>query len=266
MLEAVRQSSPRLGIAPTCEALGVSRATFYRQQQPKEPRPRPSSHRALSQEERKTVLETLNSPRFVDLAPPEVYAALLDEETYLCSIRTMYRVLAANKAVRDRRDLKRHPNYAAPELLATGPNQLWSWDITKLLGPAKWTYYYLYVIMDVFSRYVVGWMLAHRESATLAEQLILESCGRQGIERDQLTLHADRGSSMRSKTVAMLLADLGVTKTHSRPYTSTDNPYSEAQFKTLKYRPDFPDRFGSMEHGRGFCGDFFPWYNTEHRH
>jgi putative transposase len=212
------------------------------------------------------VLETLNSPRFVDLAPPEVYAALLDEETYLCSIRTMYRVLAANKAVRDRRDQKRHPSYAAPELLATGPNQLWSWDITKLLGPAKWTYYYLYVIMDVFSRFVVGWMLAHRESATLAEQLILESCGRQGIEPDQLTLHADRGSSMRSKTVAMLLADLGVTKTHSRPYTSTDNPYSEAQFKTLKYRPDFPDRFGSMEHGRGFCGDFFPWYNTEHRH
>jgi putative transposase len=266
MLDAVQQSAPRLGIAATCEALGVSRATFYRERHPQARRPRPQSHRALSAEERVTVLDVLNSARFVDQAPTEVYGTLLDEGTYLCSIRTMYRILDASKEVRERRNQKRHPSYAAPELLATSPNQLWSWDITKLLGPTKWTYYYLYVIMDVFSRYVVGWMLAYRESARLAEQLILESCGRQGIEPDQLTLHADRGSSMRSKTVAMLLADLGVTKTHSRPYTSTDNPYSESQFKTLKYRPDFPERFGSMQHGRGFCGDFFPWYNTEHRH
>ena len=266
MLEAVEQSGPGLGIAPTCDALGVSRATFYRRHQPKTVAPRPASPRALPPEERRTVLDTLNSVRFVDLAPAEVYGTLLDEEIYLCSIRTMYRILNENKEVRDRRNQKRHPSYAAPELVATGPNELWSWDITKLLGPAKWTYYYLYVIMDPFSRYVVGWMLAYRESAALAEQLILDSCGRQGIEPDQLTLHADRGTSMRSKTVAMLLSDLGVTKTHSRPYTSNDNPYSEAQFRTLKYRPDFPGRFGSIEDGRGFCADFFRWYNTEHRH
>jgi len=181
MLEAVEQSGPGLGIAPTCDALGVSRATFYRRHQPKTVPPRPASPRALPLEERRTVLDTLNSERFVDLAPAEVYGTLLDEEIYLCSIRTMYRILDENKEVRDRRNQKRHPSYAAPELLATGPNELWSWDITKLLGPVKWTYYYLYVIMDVFSRYVVGWMLAYRESAALAEQLILDACGRQGI-------------------------------------------------------------------------------------
>jgi putative transposase len=266
MFELVEQNGPGLGIAPTCDALGVSRATFYRRRQPREVEPRPASHRALSAAERQSVLDTLNSPRFVDLAPPEVYGTLLDEESYLCSIRTMYRILDENKEVRERRNQKRHPSYAAPELLATRPNELWSWDITKLLGPATWTYYYLYVIMDVFSRYVVGWMVAPKESASLAEELIMESCGRQGIAPEQLTLHADRGSSMRSKTVAMLLADLGVTKTHSRPYTSTDNPYSESHFRTLKYRPDFPARFGSIEDGRGFCGDFFRWYNTEHHH
>ena len=266
MFELVEQSGPRLGIAPTSDALGVSRTNFYLRRQPTKVAPRLTSHRALSPEERRTVLDTLNSERFVDLAPAEVYGTLLDEKVYFCSIRTMYRILDANKEVRERRNQKRHPNYTAPELLATRPNELWSWDITKLLGPAKWTYYYLYVIMDVFSRYVVGWMLAYRESAALAEQLILESCGREGIDPDQLTLHADRGSSMRSKTVAMLLSDLGITKTHSRPYTSTDNPYSESHFRTLKYRPDFPDRFGSIQHGRGFCGDFFGWYNFEHRH
>ena len=178
----------------------------------------------------------------------------------------MYRLLAAHREVRERRDQLRHPRYAAPQLLATRPNQLWSWDITKLLGPAKWTYFYLYVILDVFSRYVVGWMVAHRESATLAERLIGETCTRQGITPGELTLHADRGSSMTSKPVALLLADLGVTKTHSRPYVSNDNPFSEAQFKTLKYRPAFPDRFGSIVDARGFCQSFFPWYNTEHHH
>jgi putative transposase len=191
---------------------------------------------------------------------------LLDEGTYLCSERTLYRVLAANTAVRERRAQLRHPHYAAPELLATRPNELWSWDITKLLGPTKWTYYHLYVVLDVFSRYVVGWMLAHRESATLAEKLIAESCERQGIAPGQLTVHADRGSAMRSKPIALLLADLGVTKSHSRPHVSNDNPFSESQFKTMKYRPDFPERFGSLEHGRSHCGDFFPWYNTEHHH
>jgi putative transposase len=265
-LDTVKEIGPRLGVAPTCDALGVSRATYYRRQRPRLVASPRRSHRSLSPAERDSVLEVLHQPRFVDLAPAEVYATLLDEQTYICSIRTMYRILAANQEVKERRNQLRHPTYAAPELLATQPNQLWSWDITKLLGPAKWTYYYLYVILDVFSRYVVGWMLAYRESARLAEKLIASSCERQGIEAGQLTIHADRGSSMRSKTVAMLLADLGVTKSHSRPYTSTDNPYSESQFKTMKYRPDFPERFGSIEHGRGFCGDFIPWYNTEHRH
>jgi len=202
----------------------------------------------------------------VDLAPAQVYATLLDEDRYLCSERTFYRVLAENAEVRERRDQLRHPHYAAPELLATQPNELWSWDITKLLGPTKWTYYYLYVVLDVFSRYTVGWMLAEGESARLAEKLIAESCERQKIQPGQLAVHADRGAAMTSKPVALLLADLGVTKSHSRPHVSNDNPFSESQFKTLKYRPDFPDRFGSLEHGRSFCGDFFPWYNTEHHH
>jgi putative transposase len=208
----------------------------------------------------------LNSERFVDSAPRQVYATLLDEEIYLCSWRTMYRILNEFEEVRERRNQLTHPNYTKPELLATAPNQLWSWDITKLLGPAKWTYFYLYVILDVFSRYVVGWMIAERETAALAETLIAETCAKQGIERDQLTLHADRGSSMRSKPVALLLSDLGVTKTHTRPYTSNDNPYSEAQFKTLKYRPDFPDRFGSLVDARGWGQDFFDWYNNDHYH
>ncbi len=195
-----------------------------------------------------------------------MWATLLDEGTYLCSIRTMYRILEEHGEVRERRNQRRHPNYTKPELLAEAPNQVWSWDITKLRGPVKWTYYYLYVILDIFSRYVVGWMLAHRESAALAQRLIAESCRKQDIEPDQLTLHADRGSSMRSKPVALLLADLGVTKTHSRPYVSNDNPYSESQFKTMKYCPQFPSRFGSAEDGRLFCGGFFDYYNYEHRH
>ena len=212
------------------------------------------------------MLEQLHTPRFVDLAPGEVYATLLDEGRYLCSERTMYRLLAAHAEVRERRDQLRHPVYAVPELLARRPNELWSWDITKLLGPAKWTYFYLYVMLDVFSRYVVGWLVAHRESATLAEQFIHATCARQGIGRAQLTIHADRGSAMTSKPVAFLLADLGVTKTHSRPHVSNDNPFSEAQFKTLKYRPAFPDRFGSIQDARAHGHVFFPWYNTEHHH
>jgi putative transposase len=212
------------------------------------------------------VLAVLHEERFLDLAPAQVYATLLDEGTYHCSERTMYRVLAAQAEVRERRAQRRHPLYAAPELLATGPNQLWSWDITKLKGPSTWSWYHLYVLLDVFSRYVVGWMVARRESAVLAERLIATSCARQGIDHGQLTLHADRGSSMTSKTVAFLFADLGVTKTHSRPHVSNDNPFSEAHFKTLKYRPDFPARFGSLEDARAHCVDFFPWYNTDHRH
>jgi putative transposase len=252
-----------------CEALGVSRATFYRHRHRSGTavvRARSKPHRALSEDEREVVLQQLHAPRFVDKAPAEIYATLLDEGTYLCSIRTMYRILAEQHEVRERRNQLRHPHYTKPELLATQPNEIWSWDITKLLGPAKWTYFYLYVIMDIFSRQVVGWMIAHRESTELALRLISQTLIKEGIRREQLTIHADRGSSMRSKPVALLLSDLGVTKTHSRPHTSNDNPYSEAQFKTLKYRPEFPQRFGSMADARAFCQGFFRWYNTEHHH
>lgn len=268
MMETVKEVGPRLGVSPTCAALGVSTATYYRQCNPKPAAvvPRPGPPRTLPAAERSAVLEILHEPRFVDLAPAQVYAGLLDEKRYVCSERTMYRILEENQEVRERRNQLRHPSYVAPQLLATAPNQLWSWDITKLLGPTKWTYFYLYVILDVFSRYVVGWMVAYRESAQLAEKLIRETCARQGIIPGQLTIHADRGSSMTSKPVALLLSDLGVIRSHSRPYVSDDNPFSESQFKTMKYRPQFPDRFGSIVDSRAFCQVFFPWYNTEHRH
>lgn len=268
MMDTIKQLGPELGVVAACAAVGLARATYYRQLQPKVhgPAPKKTSPRELTAEEKAEVLAVLNEERFVDLAPAEVFATLLDEGRYLCSERTMYRVLAESGEVRERRDQLRHPKYAAPELLASRPNELWSWDITKLLGPAKWTYFYLYVVLDVFSRYVVGWLIADAESSALAEKLIAEACERQGIQPGQLTIHADRGSSMKSKPVAMLLADLGVTKTHSRPHVSNDNPYSEAQFKTLKYRPDFPERFGSQEDARGFHRDFFGWYNNEHHH
>jgi len=249
-----------------CAAMGLARATYYRHLTPRSPLARPTPARALAPAERQAVLAVLHEPRFVDLAPAEVYATLLDDKRYLCSERTMYRVLAENQEVRERRDQLRHPVYKKPELLATGPNQVWSWDITKLLGPAKWTYYYLYVIIDIYSRYVVGWMVAHRESAALAKRLVTECCERQGIQPGQLTIHADRGSSMTSKALALLLTDLGVTKTHSRPHVSNDNPFSEAHFKTMKYRPEFPARFGCIEDARAFCLSFFAWYNEHHRH
>ena len=212
------------------------------------------------------MLAVLSEERFCDLSPSEVWTILLDEERYLCSIRTMYRILAAAAPVRERRNQLRHPKYKKPELLATGPNQVWSWDITKLKGPVKWSYFYLYVVMDIYSRRTVGWLLADRESGALAEALIEETCEKEQIARDQLTIHSDRGAPMTSKKVAFLLADLGVTKSHSRPYVSDDNPYSESQFKTLKYRPDFPERFGCIQDARAFCRDFFQWYNHEHRH
>ena len=263
---AVEERGARLGVAALCRALAVPRATLYRRRKPGTQRTRRPSSRALSPAERQAVLATLHSDRFVDGAPASITARLLDEGTYLCSTRTMYRILSSEGQSRERRDQFRHPAYVRPELLATRPNQLWSWDITKLLGPAKWTYYYLYVLLDVFSRYVTGWMIAYRESATLAARLIDEACRSQGISPGQLTVHADRGSSMTSKTVAFLLADLGITKTHSRPHVSDDNPYSESQFKTMKYRPDFPDCFGSMQHARHWGSPFFHWYNHEHRH
>ena len=270
-MTACQQLAPEVGIAAACRSMEVSRATFYRRLcQAERPlragQPRPKPVRALSDEERGKVVEILHQERFMDKAPATVYATLLDEGTYLCSTRTMYRILGKEGEVRERRDQLRHPHYSAPQLLAMGPNQVWSWDITKLLGPVKWSYFYLFVILDLFSRYVVGWMIAHRESAVLAERLIRETCEKQNIEPGQLTIHADRGSSMTSKPVALLMADLGITKTHSRPHVSDDNPYSESQFKTLKYHPTFPERFGSIEDARAFCQQFFPWYNTEHRH
>lgn len=268
--EAVEELTPLVGTRPACRALGVAPATIYRRRRPP-PEPRPERHqpkpaRALSEVERQDVLDELHSERFVDTSPAQVWATLLDEGRYLASERTMYRILASQGESQERRNQLVHPPYAKPELLAEKPNELWSWDITKLLGPAKWTYFYLYVLLDVFSRYVVGWTIQHRESAQVAKELIAQAHTQQGIKPGQLTVHADRGSSMRSKPVAYLLADLGITKTHSRPYTSTDNPYSEAQFKTLKYRPDFPDRFDSILHSRAFGGRFFDWYNHEHRH
>jgi len=268
-METAFAVAPEIGLAPACRALGVSRATAYRHRSPKPPsaaRSRRRSPLALSNEERAAVLAELHAERFVDASPAAVYATLLDEGTYLASERTMYRVLAAAAEVRERRNQVRHPAYARPELLATAPNELWSWDITKLKGPAKWTWFYLYVILDVFSRYVPGWMVATAESAVLAERLIADTLAKQAIEPGTLTIHADRGSSMASKPVALLLADLGVAKSHSRPHVSNDNPYSEAQFKTLKYRPGFPARFGSIEDARAFARTFFTWYNTEHRH
>lgn len=261
--------SEHVGKAAACQALDVARASLYRFCQPAslfDAPQRPAPPRALGPTERQTVLAQLNSERFVDQAPAQVYATLLDEGQYLCSVRTMYRILDQHDQVRERRNQLSHPAYQKPELLATSPNQVWSWDITKLLGPAKWTYFYLYVILDIFSRYAVGWMVASRESATLAQKLIRETCHKQGIARGQLTVHADRGSSMTSRPVALLLADLGVTKTHSRPHTSNDNPFSESHFKTLKYRPEFPDRFGCIQDARAFCQRFFCWYNTEHHH
>ena len=266
-MSAALELGDSVGKAVACRALGVPRATLYRRMLPAVPRRvRPTPARALCAAERQTVLDHLHSQRFCDKAPAEVFATLLDEDIYLCSIRTMHRILAQNGELKERRNQLRHPQYKKPELLATGPNQVWSWDITKLLGPAKWTYFHLYVILDIFSRYVVGWMVAPRETAELAKRLIADTCRKQGIVPGTLTIHADRGTSMISKPVALLMADLGVTKTHSRPHVSDDNPYSESQFKTLKYRPEFPERFGSIEDSRAFGQTFFTWYNQEHHH
>ena len=299
--EAVDDLVPLVGAKAACEAVGLPRASYYRgrpvaQQhvcERSEPAPasgegglgeqsassmpsalvgsqprerRQQQPRALTEAERAVVLEVLHSERFVDAAPATIYATLLDEGRYLCSEATMYRLLRERGETGDRRRHATHPAKVKPELVAPAPNTVWSWDITKLHGPAKWTYYYLYVILDIFSRYPVGWMVASRESAVLAERLIAESVRKQQVDRGRLTLHADRGSSMASKPVAFLLADLGVTKSHSRPHCSNDNPFSEAQFKTLKYRPDFPDRFGCIEDARVFCDRFFGWYAHEHRH
>jgi putative transposase len=270
-MDAAEELTPHVGTVAACRAMGVARATLYRRRcaTPRpmtEVRPRAKPARGLSDLERQTVLDALHSERFADQAPAAVYAKLLDEGTYHCSVSTMYRILRENREVQERRNQLRHPKYRKPQLLATAPNQVWSWDITKLLGPAKWTYYYLYVILDIYSRYTVGWMVASCENADLAQRLIRDSIHRQGVDAQQLTLHSDRGPAMKSHSVAQLLATLGVTKSHSRPHVSNDNPFSESQFKTLKYRPEFPGRFGCQQDARGFCQQFFQWYNHEHYH
>lgn len=269
MIDAgVTELAPIVGTKAACEALGRSRATHYRHRHPKPPGDRPPrrSHRALTEPEQDAVIDVLDSERFCDQAPAQVWATLLDEGTYLASISTMYRLLRARTEIRERRRQARHPAKVKPELVATGPNQVWSWDITKLAGPHKWTWFHLYVILDVYSRYAVGWAVAPRETAALAKDLIAASAHTQRISRDQLTIHADRGTSMTSKPVALLLADLGVTKSHSRPHVSNDNPFSEAQFKTLKYCPTFPERFAGIDHARRFTDTFLEHYNHHHRH
>jgi putative transposase len=268
---AIAELEPIVGVRAGCAAVGEAQARWYRRHRQSPPSPKPErvpapQPRALSEVERKELRRVLNSEEFVDEAPATVYAKLLDQGIYLASVPTMYRVLRDHDEVHERRRQATHPPAKKPELLASEPNEVWSWDISKLLGPAKWTYYYLYVIIDIYSRYVPGWMLAHAENATLAEALLADTVAKQHIGRHQLTIHADRGSPMTAKPVAFLLADLGVTKSHSRPHVSNDNPFSESQFRTLKYRPEFPERFGCFEDAHAFCGRFFTWYNDEHRH
>jgi putative transposase len=271
-MDAVAALAPAPGvIGAACLAVGLSRATFHRRQAsaarpPTPPRPRRKPARALGPGERQAVIDLLREERFVDQAPAEIWASLLDEGLYHCSIRTMYRILHEHDEVRERRRQLRHPVYVKPELIAEGPNQVWSWDISKLMGPAKWTYFYLYVIIDIFSRRVVGWCVADAETAALFKPLFEDAAAKHGVAPGQLTLHADRGPSMKAKATALMLADLGVTKSHSRPYTSNDNPFSEAHFKTLKYQPQFPKRFGCIQDAKTFCRTFFDWYNRDHHH
>lgn len=266
MIAAATALSQEVGVSAACQAYGIPRSSFYASQKPSRGSSPSSPPRALSQAEKEAVRQVLNSERFQDQAPRAVYAALLDEGAYYCHWRTMYRVLDEHDEVRERRNQLRHPSYKRPELLATGVNQVWSWDVTKLLGPEKWTYYYLYVILDIYSRYVPGWLLADQQSAKLARVLVEETCQKQDIPKGQLTLHADRGGPMIAKRLAHLLADLGVSKSHARPYNADDNPYSEAQFRTLKYRPDYPQRFDHQPAARQWARRFFDWYNNQHYH
>lgn len=258
---------PLVGVVAACTTLGVARATYYRARSPRHaPMPKPLSHRALSEAQREDVLLVLDSDRFADKAPRQVYAELLDEGSYLCSVSTMYRILRAAHQVRERRQQRRHPTYVKPELVASAPNQVWSWDITKVPGPVRGIYYSLYVALDLFSRYVVGWLLAHTESSALARSLLGDAYERERIQPGQLVCHADRGSPMMAKSTALLFADLGIQPSHSRPRVSNDNPYSEAAFRTFLYRPEMPERFGGIEDARAFFARLFDWYNERHYH
>ena len=267
LMSSVQELSIEVGQRRACQVLGMPRSSFYRTRQPKPPSSRPPKpSRSLSQEEEKEVLSVLHEPRFVDHSPATIWATLLDESRYYCSVRTMYRILHKHQEVKERRNQLRHPKYQKPELLAKKPNEVWTWDITELRGPAKHERFYLYVILDLFSRYVVGWMVAQEQSSRLAKQLITQSVDRQQILPEQLTIHSDRGPAMTAKPTVCLLADLGIIKSVSRPYCSNDNPFIESHFRTLKYRPQFPSRFGSLVDARQFCTTFFTWYNQEHRH
>lgn len=261
------QLASKIGVKQTCAVVNIARSRVYRSQQPRSaPKARPTPAHALSWDERQQVRAVLNCERFMDKAPRQVYAKLLDEGIYLCHWRTMYRILAVHDEIRERRLIRRHPTYKKPELLATCPNEVWSWDITKLRGESKWAHYSLYTVLDIFSRYVVGWMIAEVESSELARQLIAETAHKHGIQPNQLTLHADNGSPMKGKSLTQLLVDLNVNRSHSRPHTSDDNPFSEAHFKTMKYRPDYPNRFDSIGDARAWARGFFQWYNQHHYH
>lgn len=264
-MEIAERNVEKFSVTQLCKLLGISRSSWYYSQKPKGP-DRRSPPRKLTGVERTSVLSVLNSERFQDEAVPSVHATLLDEGKYLCSQSTMYRILKAEKQVKQRRHERKHPVYTKPELLATGPNQVWSWDITKIKGPKSWIFYDLYVVIDIFSRCIVAWCITEYESAEQARVLIGTACAREGIERNQLTVHSDRGRAMRSKCLANLYGELGVGSSFNRPHVSNDNPYSESHFKTLKYRPDYPARFGSIEDAQAHMRAFFDWYNTEHRH
>lgn len=269
MISHVGELIPLITVQAACEALVIPRCVFYRAKSTRvqhvaQEKSLPA--RALQPAERQSVLDILNCARFQDQAPREVYATLLDEQTYLCHWRTMYRILAENHQICERRNQLRRPVYTKPELLATGPNQVWSWDITALRGPDKWTAFYLYDLMDVYSRYAVGWLIATTQSAALAEQLIAQSYAKYNILPGQLTIHSDNGAPMRAKTISQLMADLAVTESHSRPHVSDDNPFSESKFKTMKYRPDYPDRFAGLRDAHTWARPFYNWYNYDHHH
>lgn len=274
-MDAVEQVAPELGVAEACRVIGVPRSSFYRHRRPprgqsciieRPPTRAPQRPNALSADERASILDACRAARFVDASPMQIYFTLLDEGTYLGSWRSYYRVLAGHGEIRERRDQLRHPNHPIPRLKATGPNEVWTWDVTKLLGPAKWNYYYLYVLLDLYSRYAVGFTVASADTAAIARWLISETLDKYGVDPRSLTIHSDRGASQTAKPVAHLMADLGITKSLSRPRVSNDNPFSEAHFKTLKYRPAFPDRFQTKEHAGEFCRSFMRWYNQDHRH
>lgn len=266
-MNAVVEMQPKVALAPLCKALGVARATVHRRLRPQPPAaPRPRPARALAEAEKQRIVEVLTSERFIDRAPAEVVHTLLDEGQYLASERTMYRVLGERAAVQERRNQLKHPKHARPELVATAPNAVWTWDITRLRTTVKWRYFYLYVLLDLLSRYVVGWMIARQESAAFAKALIAETITKHGIEPGTLVLHSDRGAQMTAKTLVQLLADLDVVQSLSRPHTSNDNPFSESQFRTAKYHPSYPGRFGTVEEALGWGRTFFPWYNHAHRH